>query len=143
MKKLITTCYKNCDANLFSSSECEQAIWLEYTGDKNGNRIPDLEEIGIRCLKGDGDFRSVVKNPIFKNIQLFEYSRNLIAGCFRQTPAFYAQAHCLPDFLLVQVGKFNSGLGYVSQPCLVSSRLRRSSLYLLCGIVDVTLSTRM
>ena len=26
---------------------------------------------------------------------------------------------------------FNSGLGYVSQPCLVSSRLRRSSLYLL------------
>ena len=50
--------------------------------------------------------RSVVKNPIFKNIQLFEYSRNLIAGCFRQTPAFYAQAHCLPDFLLVQVRKF-------------------------------------
>ena len=26
--------------------------------DKNGNRVPDLEEIGIKPLKGDGDFRS-------------------------------------------------------------------------------------
>ena len=27
-------------------------------GDKNGNKIPDAEEIGIEPTKGDGDFRS-------------------------------------------------------------------------------------
>lgn len=77
LKRLITTCYKNLDRDLFSHNDCEQAIWLEYTGDKNGNRVPDPEEIGIRPLKGDGDFRSeeciellkqadiVVTNPPF------------------------------------------------------------------------------
>ena len=52
LKRLITTCYKNQDRDLFSQNNCEQAIWLEYTGDKNGNRVPDPEEIGIRPLKG-------------------------------------------------------------------------------------------
>jgi hypothetical protein len=47
------------------------------TGDKNGNNIPNPEEIGIKHLQGDGDFRSkeciellkqadiVVTNPPF------------------------------------------------------------------------------
>ncbi len=77
LKKLITTCYKNQDADLFSQNDSEQAIYLEYTGDKNGNNVPDPEEIGIEHLKGDGDFRSkesiellkiadiVVTNPPF------------------------------------------------------------------------------
>ena len=58
LKRLITTCYKNQTPDLFSQHDCERAIWLEYFGDKNGNRIPDPEEIGIHELKGDGDFRS-------------------------------------------------------------------------------------
>ena len=58
LKRLITTCYKNQERDLFSQNDSERAIWLEYTGDKNGNRIPDPEEIGIRQFKGDGDFRS-------------------------------------------------------------------------------------
>ncbi|WP_462137483.1 adenine-specific methyltransferase EcoRI family protein [Candidatus Mycalebacterium sp.] len=77
LKKLITTCYKNQNANLFSQNDSEKAIYLEYQGDKNGNKIPDPEEIGIKPLKGDGDFRSkesidllkqsdvVVTNPPF------------------------------------------------------------------------------
>lgn len=77
LKKLITTCYKNQNRDLFSKNDSGRAIWLEYNGDKNGNRIPDPEEIGINYLKGDGDFRSeecikllnqadiVVTNPPF------------------------------------------------------------------------------
>jgi hypothetical protein len=59
LKKLITTCYKSQDMELFSRHDNEAAIYLEYEGDKNKNKVPDLEEIGIKTLKGDGDFRSV------------------------------------------------------------------------------------
>ncbi|NKQ40245.1 MAG: modification methylase [Sulfurovum sp.] len=95
LKKLITTCYKNKDIDLFSRNNTEQAIYLEYTGDKNGNNVPDLEEIGIHHLKGDGDFRSeesiellkeadiVVTNPPFSLFreyvtQLIEYDKKFI-----------------------------------------------------------------
>ena len=43
LKRLITTCYKSQERDLFSTHDCEKAIWLEYFGDKNGNRVPDLE----------------------------------------------------------------------------------------------------
>jgi len=77
LKKLIATCYKNCDADLFSQHTAESGIYLQYDGDKSGNRVPDPDEIGIHNLKGDGDFRSeecikllkqadiVVTNPPF------------------------------------------------------------------------------
>jgi hypothetical protein len=95
LKKLITTCYKSQEIDLFSQHDSEQAISLEYEGDKNGNRVPDLEEIGIKHLKGDGDFRSaeciellkqvdiVVTNPPFSLFreyvaQLMEYDKKFI-----------------------------------------------------------------
>ena len=56
LKKLITTCYKNQQSNLFSKHDSEHAIYLEYNGDKNGNRVPDAEEIGIHNLEGGGGF---------------------------------------------------------------------------------------
>lgn len=77
LKRLITTCYKNQTPDLFSQHDCERAVSLVYDGDKNGNRVPDPEEIGIHELQGDGDFRSpeciellmqadiVVTNPPF------------------------------------------------------------------------------
>lgn len=58
LKKLITTCYKNQNRDLFSHHDTEKAVYLEYTGDKDGNNVPDPEEIGIKELNGDGDFRS-------------------------------------------------------------------------------------
>lgn len=88
LKKLITTCYKNQNRDLFSQNDSERAIWLEYYGDKNGNRIPDPNEIGINYLKGDGDFRSeeciellkqadiIVTNPPFSLFR--EYVAQLI-----------------------------------------------------------------
>lgn len=95
LKRLITTCYKNQDRDLFSQHDSERAIWLEYNGDKNGNRVPDPEEIGIHYLQGDGDFRSpeciellkqadiVVTNPPFSLFreyvaQLIEYDKKFV-----------------------------------------------------------------
>lgn len=95
LKKLITTCYKNNDANLFSTHESEKGVYLEYKGDKNGNRVPDPDEIGVHEFKGDGDFRSeeciallkqadiVVTNPPFSLFreyvqQLIEYDKKFL-----------------------------------------------------------------
>jgi len=95
LKKLIATCYKNQDMDLFSQNESERAIYLEYDGDKNGNNVPDPNEIGIKHLAGDGDFRSketiellrqadiVVTNPPFSLFreyvaQLIEYDKKFL-----------------------------------------------------------------
>ncbi len=65
LKKLIATCYKNQDVDLFSRNESDQAIWLEYDGDRDGNNVPDLDEIGVRPLQGDGDFSQSRKHLSF------------------------------------------------------------------------------
>lgn len=100
LKKLITTCYKNQNADLFSQNKSEKAIYLEYNGDKNANNVPDPEETGIEHLNGDGDFRSkesidllkkadiVVTNPPFSLFreyvsQLIEHDKSfVIVGSF-------------------------------------------------------------
>jgi len=88
LKKLITTSYKNCNADLFSQHTAGNGIYLEYDGDKNNNRVPDPDEIGIRKLNGDGDFRSeecvkllkqadiIVTNPPFSLFR--EYVEQLV-----------------------------------------------------------------
>ena len=95
LKKLITTCYKNQNVDLFSQNQSEQAVYLIYEGDKNGNHTPDANEIGVMPLKGDGDFRSkeciellkeadiVVTNPPFSLFreyvaQLMEYGKEFL-----------------------------------------------------------------
>ena len=88
LKKLLTTCYQNQNMELFSPHNSERAIYLEYKGDLNQNRVPDHEEIGVTHLKGNGDFRSeesiallkqadiVVTNPPFSLFR--EYVAQLI-----------------------------------------------------------------
>ncbi|MBQ6754809.1 MAG: adenine-specific methyltransferase EcoRI family protein [Synergistales bacterium] len=95
LKQLTTVCYKNQNIDLFSKNDSEKAIYLEYFGDKNGNKIPDIEEIGVKQLKGDGDFRSkeciellkqadiVVTNPPFSLFreyvaQLIQYNKKFL-----------------------------------------------------------------
>lgn len=95
LKRLITTCYKNQETDLFFQEEAEKAVFLEYTGDKNGNKILDAEEIGLIPLIGDGDFRSkesidllkqaniVVTNPPFSLFreyvdQLVKYDKKFL-----------------------------------------------------------------
>ena len=95
LKRLITTCYKNQQSDMFSQHMEEQAVYLEYTGDKDGNRMPDPHEIDVHHLQGDGDFRSreciellkeadiVVTNPPFSLFrqyvaQLMEYDKKFL-----------------------------------------------------------------
>ena len=58
LKKLVTTCYKSQRPDIFSRHDSEKAIYLEYDGTLNDNRVPDVDEIGVKPLQGDGDFRS-------------------------------------------------------------------------------------
>ena len=95
LKRLITTCYKNQNPDLFSMNESEKAVYLIYDWDKNWNRVPDPKEIWIRELKWDWDFRSeeciellkqadiVVTNPPFSLFreylwQLIEYNKKFV-----------------------------------------------------------------
>ena len=39
--------------DLFSQNDSEQAIYLEYTGDKNGNFVPDPNEIVLEFTDAD------------------------------------------------------------------------------------------
>tara|TARA_A100001011_G_scaffold391751_1_gene477865 strand:+ start:1063 stop:2079 length:1017 start_codon:yes stop_codon:yes gene_type:complete len=66
LKKLITTCYKNQEIDLFSTSNSDKAIYLEYNGDKNNNKVPDINEIETLKLNGDGDFRSLESIELLK-----------------------------------------------------------------------------
>ncbi|MYE26691.1 MAG: modification methylase [Chloroflexi bacterium] len=85
LKRLITTCYKSKQADMFSQHDTEQAIGVEYAGGK-----PQVFH-----LKGDGDFRSaeciellkqadiVVTNPPFSLFreyvpQLVEHDKKFI-----------------------------------------------------------------
>ena len=88
LKKLITTCYRNRQRDLFLTHEDERAIKLEYDGFREGERVPDIEDIGVTHLEGDGDFRSpecieilkqadiVVTNPPFSLFR--EYVAQLV-----------------------------------------------------------------
>lgn len=95
LKKLMAAGYKSQDADLFSTNSSERAIYLEYTGDTDGNRVPDPNEIDVKYFDGDGDFRSeesiellkqadiVVTNPPFSLFrqyvaQLIEYDKKFV-----------------------------------------------------------------
>lgn len=89
LKKVIATCYKSQDVNLFSAGTCARAVYQIYEGDRDGNSMPDDDEIEVRPLRGDGDFRSpecvellrqadiVVTNPPFSLFR--EYISQLVA----------------------------------------------------------------
>lgn len=88
LKKLIATCYKNQNMNVFSDNESKQAIYLDYIADQDDNKVPKPEDICVMPLKGDGDFRNqesiellkqadiVVTNPPFSLFR--EYTKQLI-----------------------------------------------------------------
>ncbi|MCY4673565.1 MAG: adenine-specific methyltransferase EcoRI family protein [Bacteroidetes bacterium] len=95
LKKLITTCYRNQQPDLFSKHDSERAVYLEYEGDQDGNRRPDHHEIAVKHLNGDGNFSSaeciellkeadiVVTNPPFSPFrdyvaQLVKYDKKFL-----------------------------------------------------------------
>jgi hypothetical protein len=123
LKKVITTCYKSNNPDLFSENKQEKAVYLIYEGDKNGNHIVDNSEIEIKELKGDGDFRSpecieilkevdiIVTNPPFSSFreyvaQLMEYNKKfLIIG--HQNAITYKEI-----FKLIKENKLWLGYGF-------------------------------
>ncbi|MBR1889722.1 MAG: adenine-specific methyltransferase EcoRI family protein [Alloprevotella sp.] len=95
LKRVIATCFKNQNPDIFSMNKCERAVYQIYDGDKNGNRRVDAEEIEVKPLKGDGSFDSdeckkllqeadiVVTNPPFSLFRefvnlLFEYDKKFL-----------------------------------------------------------------
>ncbi len=95
LKRLIATCYKNQDIDLFSQHDCEQAVYIIYDGCPTIDHIPNADEIEVKPLKGDGDFRSqeciellkqadiVCTNPpfsLFKEYvaQLMQYNKKFL-----------------------------------------------------------------
>lgn len=95
LKQLITICYKNKQMDLFSKHDSKRAIWLEYNGEMNKDKIPNMKKTKLHKLKGDGDFRSdecikilkqaniVVTNPPFSLFreyvdQLIRYRKKFI-----------------------------------------------------------------
>ena len=92
LKKLIASCYRNEDANNRTEGASDKAVWLEYTGERNGE-VPS--SIGLKAFEGDGDFRSeealhllkeadiVVTNPPFSLFreyvaQLMEHDKKFV-----------------------------------------------------------------
>ncbi|MCY4001078.1 MAG: modification methylase [Bacteroidetes bacterium] len=94
IKKLIATCYKNQQPDLFSSEDSEKAVFLEYDGE-NGTYTTNHPLGVVKPLKGNGDFRNseciellkqsdiVVTNPPFSLFreyiaQLIEYNKKFL-----------------------------------------------------------------
>lgn len=124
IKKVIATCYKNNNADLFSQETTEKAVCLEYEGNPKYTSESDFARIPCRELKGNGDFRSeecveflkeadvVCTNPPFSLFReyvpfLFKYDKKfLIIGNINSST--YTEI-----FPLIQTNKlwlgFNSG----------------------------------
>lgn len=133
LKRLIATCYKSQDRDLFSLQDSERAICQIYEGVTNGNLRVDDEEIGVRELKGDGDFRSpecvellkeadiVVTNPPFSLFreyvaQLVQYDKKfLIIG--HQNALHYKEI-----FPLIKDNKMWLGFGFKGNAAHFRSR---------------------
>jgi len=96
LKRLITTCYKNNEPDLFSMNECDRAVYAIYEGTPVCNSVEDAKQIPYREFgHSDGDFRSpeciellkeadiVVTNPPFSLFreyvaQLIKYDKKFI-----------------------------------------------------------------
>ena len=123
LKRLVATCYKNQSPDLFSQHDAERAIMLEYDGFRDDEHMPRPEDIGIKQMDGDGDFRSqecidilkqadiVVTNPPFSKFreyvsQLMEHDKKfLIIG--NQNAITYKEI-----FPLIREGRLWLGYGF-------------------------------
>lgn len=133
LKKLIATCYKSGERDLFSTNKAEKAIMLEYTGVKNNSNVPNPDEIGIVKLQGDGDFRSpesidllkqadiVVTNPPFSLFrefvnQLYEYDKKFIIVGSKNAITYKEVFRLIQDNKLWLGNGFSAGNAYFKIP---------------------------
>ncbi|TAE75009.1 MAG: modification methylase [Bacteroidetes bacterium] len=122
LKKLIATCYKNTNPDLFSQHLEEKAVSIEYNGEMIEN-VPNYAKTHIKNLQSDGDFRKpeciellkqadiVVTNPPFSLFreyvtQLIQYDKKfLIVG--HQNAITYKEI-----FKLIKEDKLWLGFGF-------------------------------
>ena len=99
LKKLIATCYKNQEPDLFSQNDSERAVYIIYEGDKNGNRVPDPSEMEVIPLQGDGDFRSTECIELLKQADIvctnppFSLFREYVAQLVKYDKKFIIIGH--------------------------------------------------
>jgi len=99
LKKIITTCYKNQDIDLFSKNTCEKAVYIEYTGNPNDPTSTDFSTIEVKKLKGDGDFRSKECIELLKEADVvitnppFSLSREYVAQLIKYEKKFIIVGH--------------------------------------------------
>lgn len=83
LKKLICSCYKEQEQNLFSTKPNQRAFYVEYNGGLIEEEALDPKKVGLHYFKGDGSFCSpesehlldkadiVVTNPPFSHFRKF------------------------------------------------------------------------
>ncbi|WAC21901.1 adenine-specific methyltransferase EcoRI family protein [Luteolibacter sp. SL250] len=93
LKKLISSCYKEQQVDLFSEKENEPAIYIECD---SGDASPDFVKENIKTLEGDGDFRGpestkfLTKSDIVVTNPPFSLFREYIAQLIRHDKKFLA-----------------------------------------------------
>ncbi len=101
LKKLMTACYKSQERDLFSSHDSERAIMLEYDGFQEGDVVPNAEDIGIKHLESDGDFRNQECIDILKQVDIvvtnppFSLFRKYVAQLMEHDKKFVIIGHHL------------------------------------------------
>jgi Adenine-specific methyltransferase EcoRI len=66
LKKIISSCYKKQEMDLFNTEKTESGFFYEYTGNENSK--PNLTD--IIHFKGDGDFRSAESIELLKQADI-------------------------------------------------------------------------
>jgi len=131
IKKVIATCYKNNNADLFSQEATEKAVCLEYEGNPKYTSESDFARIPCRELKGNGDFRSEECVSLFReyvpflfkydkkfliigNINNITYHRNILKPQSAGTRAQKPMMKSVPIWVLIrqQATHWNCGLTF-------------------------------
>ena len=92
LKKLIVSCYKSQDFDLFNSNPDTKGFYFEYTGTKDEKTDPTLADISY--FNGNGDFRSAESINLLKQADIivtnppFSLFREFVAQLVRYDKKF-------------------------------------------------------
>lgn len=124
LKRLITTCYKNNEPDLFSMNECARAVYAIYDGDPECNSVEDAKQIPYREFEhSDGDFRSPECIELLKEADIvvtnhpFSLFREYVAQLIKYDKRFVIVGHqnaitYKEIFPLIQQNKLWLGVGF-------------------------------
>jgi hypothetical protein len=70
LKKLITTCYQSQDTENFTQGNSNRAVYVEYTGINSNDRSARAQEIDMKPLTENGDFRSAESIALLKQADI-------------------------------------------------------------------------